>query len=182
MTALSLHAYPHVQRHYALLPHGAGMELGYGPIVVAREPMSRDELARVRISVPGKMTTAFLVLRLYLSEFEYREAPSTAFSTRAGGRARRRSADPRGPADVRGHGLHKVVDLGEWWLLETGLPLPLGVNAARATLGEALHELSSVLEKSIRAGLDNRTERSRTPVQFGRGLNAEQRTTSSGCT
>ena len=175
VTALSLHAYPHVQEHYALLPHGASMGSGYGPIVVAREPMSREQLSGVRITVPGKMTTAFLVLRLYLGDYAYREAPFDRIldQVREGG------ADAgllihEGQLTYEGLGLQKVVDLGEWWLLETGLPLPLGVNAARRDLGdEALHELSSVLAESIRAGLDNRTEALAYAGQFGRGLDAE---------
>ena len=175
VTALSLHAYPHVQEHYALLPHGASMGSGYGPIVVARAPMSREQLAGVRITVPGKMTTAFLVLRLYLGDYAYREAPFDRIldQVREGG------ADAgllihEGQLTYEGLGLQKVVDLGEWWLLETGLPLPLGVNAARRDLGdEALHELSSVLAESIRAGLDNRTEALAYAGQFGRGLDAE---------
>jgi len=175
VTALSLHAYPHVQQHYAVLPHGASMGSGYGPIVVAREPMSREQLADVRITVPGKMTTAFLVLKLYLGDYAYREAPFDRIldQVREGG------ADAgllihEGQLTYEGLGLQKVVDLGEWWLLETGLPLPLGVNAARRDLGDdALHELSSVLEESIRAGLGNRTEALAYAGQFGRGLDAE---------
>jgi 1,4-dihydroxy-6-naphthoate synthase len=175
VTAISLHAYPHVQEHYALLPHGASMGSGYGPIVVAREPMSREQLGGVRISVPGKMTTAFLVLRMYLGDFEYREAPFDRILDQV----REGQADAgllihEGQLTYDGLGLHKLVDLGEWWLLETGLPLPLGVNAARRDLGdEALRELSSVLEESIRAGLDNREEALSYAGRFGRGLDAE---------
>jgi 1,4-dihydroxy-6-naphthoate synthase len=175
VTALSLHAYPYVQGHYALLPHGASMGSGYGPIVVSREPMTRNELADVRISVPGKMTTAYLVLRLYLGDFESREAPFDRILDQV----REGQADAgllihEGQLTYKGLGLQKVVDLGEWWLLETGLPLPLGVNAARRDLGEdALRELSAVLAESIRAGLDNRKEALSYAGQFGRGLDAE---------
>jgi 1,4-dihydroxy-6-naphthoate synthase len=175
VTAISLHAYPHVQQHYALLPHGASMGSGYGPVVVAREPMSREQLGGVRISVPGEMTTAFLVLRMYLGDFEYGEAPFDRILDQV----REGQADAgllihEGQLTYDGLGLHKVVDLGEWWLLETGLPLPLGVNAARRDLGEdVLRELSSVLEASIRAGLDNREEALSYAGGFGRGLDAE---------
>ena len=175
VTALSLHSYPYVQGRYALLPHGASMGSGYGPVVVAREPMSKEQLAEVRITVPGKMTTAFLVLRLYLGDFEYREAPFDRILDQV--------REGRGDAGLLIHegqltyaalGLEKVVDLGEWWLLETGLPLPLGVNVARRDLGEdALSELSAVLAESIRAGLDNRQEALAYAGQFGRGLDAE---------
>jgi 1,4-dihydroxy-6-naphthoate synthase len=175
VTALSLHAYPYVQEHYALLPHGASMGSGYGPIVVAREPMSKQELAGVRISVPGKMTTAFLVLRLYLGEFEYQEAPFDRILDQVReGRAEAGLLIHEGQLTYAGLGLEKVVDLGEWWLLETGLPLPLGVNAARRDLGSAaLSELSAVLEESIRAGLENREEALAYAGQFGRGLDPE---------
>jgi 1,4-dihydroxy-6-naphthoate synthase len=175
VTALSLHAFPHVQEHYALLPHGASMGSGYGPVVVAREPMAKDELAGVRISVPGKTTTAFLVLRLYLGDFEYREAPFDRILDQVReGRSDAGLLIHEGQLTYERLGLHKIVDLGEWWLLETGLPLPLGVNAARRDLGEdALHELSAVLEESIRTGLDNREEALAYAGQFGRGLDAE---------
>ena len=175
VTALSLHAYPFVQEHYTLLPHGASMGSGYGPIVVSREPMSKDELAGLRISVPGKMTTAFLVLRLYLGDFEYRETPFDRILDQVReGRADAGLLIHEGQLTYEGLGLHKVVDLGEWWLLETGLPLPLGVNAARRDLGDdALRELSSVREASIRAWLENRQEALAYAGQFGRGLDSE---------
>jgi 1,4-dihydroxy-6-naphthoate synthase len=175
VTALSLHAYPYVQDHYALLPHGASMGSGYGPIVVAKQPMSKDQLAGVRISVPGRMTTAFLVLRLYLGDFEYREAPFDRILEQVvEGRADAGLLIHEGQLTYGSHGLEKVVDLGEWWLLETGLPLPLGVNAARRDLGEdVLRELSAVLEESIRSGLENRQEALAYAGQFGRGLDAE---------
>jgi 1,4-dihydroxy-6-naphthoate synthase len=175
VTALSLHAYPYVQDRYALLPHGASMGSGYGPIVVAREPMSREDVGRVRISVPGKMTTAFLVLRLYLGEFEYREAPFDRILDQVrDGVADAGLLIHEGQLTYSSLGLEKVVDLGEWWLLETGLPLPLGVNVARRDLGEpALTELSAVLAESIRAGLDNRSEALAYAAQFGRGLDAD---------
>jgi 1,4-dihydroxy-6-naphthoate synthase len=175
VTALSLHAYPYVQNHYALLPHGASMGSGYGPIVVSRQPMTRNELAAVRISVPGKMTTAYLVLRLYLGDFDSREAPFDRILDQVrDGQADAGLLIHEGQLTYEGLGLQKVVDLGEWWLLETGLPLPLGVNAARRDLGEdALRELSAVLAESIRAGLDNRKEALSYAGQFGRGLDAE---------
>jgi 1,4-dihydroxy-6-naphthoate synthase len=175
VTALSLHAFPYVQERYALLPHGASMGSGYGPIVVAREPMTREELGRVRITVPGRMTTAFLVLRLYLGDFEYREAPFDRILDQVrDGQSEAGLLIHEGQLTYAGHGLEKVVDLGEWWLLETGLPLPLGVNAARRDLGaETLSELSGVLEESIRAGLDNREEALAYAGQFGRGLDPE---------
>jgi 1,4-dihydroxy-6-naphthoate synthase len=175
VTALSLHAYPFVQERYALLPHGASMGSGYGPIVVAREPLSREQLAGTRISVPGRMTTAFLVLRLCLGEFDYREAPFDRILDQVvEGQADAGLLIHEGQLTYGLRGLEKVIDLGEWWLLETGLPLPLGVNVARRDLGEeALREVSAVLEASIRAGLANRREALAYAGQFGRGLDPE---------
>ncbi|MDQ3992386.1 MAG: ABC transporter substrate-binding protein [Actinomycetota bacterium] len=172
VTALSLHAYPFVQDRYGLLPHGASMGAGYGPVVVSREHMTRDELRNVEIAVPGKMTTAFLLLRLYLGDFAYREVPFDQIMDEV---CEKRAAAGllihEGQLTYGSLGLRKVVDLGEWWLLETGLPLPLGVNVARRDLGgEALGRLSRVLEGSIRAGLDNRAEALAYARRWARGL------------
>ena len=171
-TAISLHAYPFVQDKYMLLPHGASMGSGYGPVVVSREPLSADRLREVEIAVPGRMTTAFLVLRLYLGEFRYREVPFDRILDEVKtGRAEAGLLIHEGQLTYGAEGLQKSVDLGEWWLLETGLPLPLGVNVARRDLGpEKLHDLSEVLRASIQAGLDNRAEAMEYALGFGRGL------------
>jgi 1,4-dihydroxy-6-naphthoate synthase len=175
VTAISLHSYPFVQERYILLPHGASMGAGYGPIVVAREPLSDDDLRRVEVAVPGRMTTAFLGLRLRLGEFAWREVPFDEIMDEViSGRAEAGLLIHEGQLTYAAAGLQKVVDLGEWWLAETGLPLPLGVNVARRDLGaEALGELSAVLAESIRAGLDNRERALEYALQFGRGLDDE---------
>jgi 1,4-dihydroxy-6-naphthoate synthase len=172
VTAISLHAYPFVQDRYVLLPHGASMGSGYGPVVVARRSMTKGELHDVEIAVPGKMTTAFLVLRLYLGEFRYRVLPfDQILEAVRDGEAEAGLLIHEGQLTYADEGLQKVVDLGEWWLLETGLPLPLGANVARRDLGEErLHELSEVLAESIAAGLANREEAMLYALQFGRGL------------
>jgi 1,4-dihydroxy-6-naphthoate synthase len=175
VSALSLHAYPFVQDRYVLLPHGASMGNGYGPIVVAREPISKRRLREAEIAVPGRMTTAFLVLRLYLGDFRFREVPFDQILDEVrSGRADAGLLIHEGQLTYASEGLAKLADLGEWWLLETGLPLPLGVNVARRDLGEsALHELSEVLEDSIRCGLENRREALGYALRFGRGLDPE---------
>ncbi len=173
VTAISLHTYPFVQERYVILPHGASMGSGYGPVVVAREPLTRSDLAGVEIAVPGRMTTAFLVLRLYLgADFHYREVPfDRILEEVAEGRAEAGLLIHEGQLTYKRHGLRAVVDLGEWWLLETGLPLPLGINVARRDLGdEPLGELSEVLAESIRTGLASREEALEYALQFGRGL------------
>ncbi len=172
VTALSLHAYPFVQDRYALLPHGASMGRGYGPIVVAREPVPIAELPRLEIAIPGRMTTAFLALRLAIGDYPYRELPFDEIleAVQAGDVAAGLLIH-EGQLTYAEAGLVKVLDLGEWWLEETGLPLPLGVNVARRDLGEdVLHRISEALRDSIQAGLDNRQEALRYAMEFGRGL------------
>ena len=173
-TAISLAAYPFVQSDYALLPHGASIGAGYGPIVVGREPMSREELVQTEIVVPGAMTTAFLTLRLVLGEFAYRELAFEDIPEEvASGRAAAGLLIHEGQLTFESYGLVKSLDLGEWWLLETGLPLPLGVMVGRRDLGEdVLHEVSEVLGEAIRCALDNRAEALEYALQFGRGIDA----------
>jgi len=173
VTALSLHAYPFVQDRYAILPHGASMGSGYGPIVVSAEPLSHAELRGLEIAVPGRMTTAFLVLRMFLGgDYRFREVPFDEIIDEVkSGRAKAGLLIHEGQLTYETHGLHAVVDLGEWWLLETGLPLPLGINVARRDLGEdMLHDLSEVLRASIAAGLESREEALSYALQYGRGL------------
>ena len=175
VTAISLHAYPFVQDRYALLPHGASMGSGYGPVVVARRAMTKDELREVEIAVPGTMTTAFLVLRMYLGDFAYRVVPFDQIDDEVkSGAAEAGLLIHEGQLTYEAEGLKKVVDLGEWWLLETGLPLPLGANVARRDIGaDRLHDLSEVLAESIAAGLANRREAMEYALGFGRGLDSE---------
>jgi 1,4-dihydroxy-6-naphthoate synthase len=171
-TAMSLASYPLVQDKYAILPHGASMGSGYGPVVVGTRALSPDELRATEIVVPGEMTTAFLTLRLFLGEFPYRVmAFDEILPEVLEGRAEAGLLIHEGQLTYASLGLEKSVDLGEWWLLETGLPLPLGINVARRDLGEeTLHELSEVLRESIRAGLENREEAMQYAMQFGRGI------------
>jgi 1,4-dihydroxy-6-naphthoate synthase len=174
VTALSLAAYPFVQEDYALLPHGASIGSGYGPIVVARKPLSRDELAEHEIVVPGAMTTAFLALRLVVGDVRYREMSFEDIPEEvASGRAEVGLLIHEGQLTFEDFGLQKVLDLGEWWLLETGLPLPLGVNVIRRDLGEeVLHDVSEILREAIQCGLDNRAEALEYALQFGRGIDS----------
>ena len=176
VTAISLHTYPFVQDHYVLLPHGASMGDGYGPVVVSKEPLTVEELAGVEIAVPGKMTTSFLILRLFLGQdFSYREVPfDRIMSEVAEGRADAGLLIHEGQLTYKQEGFRKVVDFGEWWRDECDLPLPLGVNVARRDLGEeTLKKLSNVLRASIEVGLENRVEALEYAMQFGRGLDSE---------
>jgi 1,4-dihydroxy-6-naphthoate synthase len=176
VTAISLHTYPFVQDRYVILPHGASMGSGYGPVVVSKRPLEKGDLREIEIAVPGRMTTAFLTLGLYLdSEFRFREVPFDRIMDEVEeGRAEAGLLIHEGQLTYGRRGLELVVDLGEWWLLETGLPLPLGINVARRDLGDdVLPELSDVLRDSIRAGLANRDEALEYALQYGRGLSTE---------
>jgi 1,4-dihydroxy-6-naphthoate synthase len=174
VTALSLAAYPFVQEDYVLLPHGASIGSGYGPVVVARKSLTRDELDGHEIVVPGTMTTSFLALRLVLGDFRHRELAFDEIPDEvASGRADVGLLIHEGQLTFEDYGLVKVLDLGEWWLLETGLPLPLGVNVARRDLGDrVLDDVSEVLREAIQCGLDNRAEALEYALQFGRGIDA----------
>jgi 5,8-dihydroxy-2-naphthoate synthase len=171
VTAISLAAYPFVQEDYALLPHGASIGTGYGPVVVARTPGNLEDLRGKEIVVPGAMTTAFLTLRLVLgADQPFRELPFEQIPDEvASGRADYGLLIHEGQLTFSDLGLHKVLDLGEWWLLETGLPLPLGVNVVRRDV-ERLEDLSDVLAEAIRCGLEHRDEALEYALQFGRGI------------
>src|SRR6478735_6339469 len=175
VTAMSLATYPLVHERYALLAHGASIGSGYGPIVVAREPLTLDELRRLEIVVPGTLTTAFLVLKMALGgEFAHRVMPFDRILPEvAAGRARAGLLIHEGQLTYRDEGLAKCLDLGEWWLLETGLPLPLGVNTVRRDLGaRALRDVSAILRESIDAALEHREEALEYALGFGRGMDA----------
>jgi 1,4-dihydroxy-6-naphthoate synthase len=173
VTALSAAAYPVVQDRYVLFPHGASMGAGYGPIVVAREELSRGRLQRTRIAIPGRLTTAYLTLRMYLGgEFLHDVMPfDEILPAVADGRVDAGLLIHEGQLTYADSGVRKCIDLGEWWLLETGLPLPLGVNTIRRDLGaETTATVSTVLQEAIRAGLSQRREALAYARRFGRDI------------
>ncbi|MBV8064082.1 MAG: ABC transporter substrate-binding protein [Actinobacteria bacterium] len=173
VTAMSLATYPLVHERYALLPHGASMGSGYGPIVVAKEKLTLEQLRDEEIVVPGTLTTAFLVLRMALGgELASRVLPfDRILDEVASDRARVGLLIHEGQLTYADAGLEKCLDLGEWWLLETGLPLPLGVNTIRRDLGgEAMRKISDVLRESIDAALTHREQALEYALGFGRGL------------
>ncbi len=170
VTAISAGAYPHVADLYVLLPHGASMGDGYGPIVVARDEIDLDD---VEIVIPGRLTTAYLVLRLALGEPRVRELPFDQILDEVrSGRADAGLLIHEGQLTYADAGLRKLLDLGAWWQQETGLPLPLGVNVARRDL-ERFDDVSDVLGEAIRIGLENREEALAYAERFGRGIDRE---------
>jgi 1,4-dihydroxy-6-naphthoate synthase len=177
VTAMSLATYPFVTDRYKLLPHGASMGSGYGPVVVAPRELSLDELRATEILVPGERTTAYMVLRLALGgDFAHRSLrfdeilPAVVRGEGAAG-----LLIHEGQLTYRDSGLVKCLDLGEWWLLETGLPLPLGVNTIRRDVGDpAMRDVSAILRESIDAALEHREAALEYALGFGRGMDAER--------
>lgn len=172
VTAVSFHAYAYVADRYALLPHGASMGDGYGPMVVARTACRPEELRGKPIAVPGTLTTAYLALRLWDPGLECTAIPfDQIMDAVQGGRAEAGLIIHEGQVTYESVGLHKVVDLGEWWLRETGLPLPLGGNVIRKDLGpELMRRVSQVLRESIRYGLAHREEALEYALRFARDM------------
>jgi len=172
VTAVSFHAYAYLSERYALLPHGASMGDGYGPMIVARQPMPPDSLGGKRIAVPGKLTTAVLALGLWRPGLEQVVVPFDQIPDAVlAGRVDAGLIIHEGQVTYRSLGLHKIIDLGEWWTAETGLPLPLGGNVIRKDLGaELMRRVSRVLRESIQYGLAHRTDALAHAMQYGRDL------------
>ncbi|MBK7993578.1 MAG: ABC transporter substrate-binding protein [Blastocatellia bacterium] len=174
VTAISFHAYAYLADKYALLPSGASMGDNYGPMVIARKPFTKEELKNQKIAVPGTMTTAYLALRLYMSEFEYEVVPFDQIIDQvSSGKFEAGLIIHEGQLTYERSGLHKIVDLGEWWFERTGLPLPLGGNVIRRDLEPALRKrVSDLLKASIQYSLDHRKEALDYALQFARDLDA----------
>ncbi len=177
LSAVSIHGYAYVTDKYALCPCGASMGDNYGPMVVAREPGSIDSLRGKRIAVPGTLTTAFLTLKLLLGDsFTYGVEPFDAILDLVeAGKYDAGLIIHEGQLTYATQGLHLIVDLGKWWMDETGLPLPLGGNVIRKDLGkQAMHEVNALLKQSIEYGLKHRQEALDHALQYGRNLDNRQ--------
>jgi len=160
VTALSVHTYAYVSRDYALLPHGASIGDQYGPIVVTNKPMSMEDLKEKKFAVPGELTTAFLSLCLCMKKFNYEVVPfDQIFNAVKSGKVDAGLIIHEGQLTFEQEGFYKALDLGEWWYAQTGLPLPLGVNAVRKDLGESTcTRISNYLRQSINYGLEHRND------------------------
>jgi 1,4-dihydroxy-6-naphthoate synthase len=173
VTAVSLHAYAHLLDQYALLPSGCSMGDRYGPMVVARQPMTIEELKTARIAVPGTLTTAFLTLRLLLPDgFTYEVVPfDQILGAVAEGRFDAGLIIHEGQLTFQNQGLHLIVDLGVWWMARTGLPLPLGGNVVRRNLGpDLVRQISRLLKESIRYSLAHRGEALDYALRYARDM------------
>ena len=177
ITAISIHAYAYVLNDYALLRSGASMGDNYGPMLVGKRLFTRDELPACKIAVPGLMTSAFLALQLFLGlpkeKLNYIVVPfDRIFDALARGEADVGLIIHEGQLTYAGEGLVLSADLGQWWFAETGgLPLPLGGNAVKKSLGKkVIAELSDFLHASIKYGLDHRAAGVAHALPLGRGL------------
>jgi 1,4-dihydroxy-6-naphthoate synthase len=172
ITAISFHAYPYVSERYALMPCGGSIGDGYGPLLVAREPLSPERLAEATVAVPGTLTTAYLALKLAAPGARTRVVPFDRILDEVReGRADCGLVIHEGQLTYSGHGLHRVLDLGAWWKEETGLPLPLGGNAVRRDLGpEWMARLTRLVRETVRYSLDHRAEALEHAMTFARGM------------
>ena len=172
VSAISFHAYAYLSDKYALLSSGASMGRNYGPVVVSGKRMQAQSLAGKTVAIPGTLTTAFLVLRLFEPDIKYQVVSFDKILDEVhSGKYEAGLLIHEGQLTYREMGLHKVIDLGEWWQEETGLPLPLGGNVIKRDLGEKMMErVSRDIKKSIRYALDHRDEALAYAMQFSRGL------------
>jgi 1,4-dihydroxy-6-naphthoate synthase len=178
VTAISVHAYAYVSKHYRLLPHGASMGEKYGPMVVAREALDPARLPSLRVAVPGAWTSAFLELQLAVGRIA--EPIITPFDeildVVAEGKVDAGLVIHEGQLTYESQGLVNILDLGIWWdELTGGLPLPLGANAVRRDVGDdaTLRRLSHLLRDSIAYALDHRKPALEHAEKFGRGLDMD---------
>jgi 1,4-dihydroxy-6-naphthoate synthase len=172
VTAISFHVYPYIQEQYALMACGGSVGEGYGPMIVAARPYNLDEIRSVRIAVPGTMTTAYLALKLFAPEIETAVVPFDQIIPEVlAGNYSAGLIIHEGQLTYPRSGLSRILDLGAWWREETGLPLPLGGNAIRRSLGDAtMQTVTQALKDSIQYGLDHREQALEYAMQFGRDL------------
>jgi 1,4-dihydroxy-6-naphthoate synthase len=172
VTAISFHAYAYISDKYMLLPHGASIGDNYGPVLVSREPAKASEISSLKIAVPGTLTSAFLALRIFNPDFQYEVVPfDKIIAAVQTGQCDAGLLIHDGQLFYESIGLHKVLDLGEWWHERTGLPLPMGGNAIRRELGpEIIRQVSHCLRESIRYSLTNRDDALEYAMQFARDM------------
>jgi 1,4-dihydroxy-6-naphthoate synthase len=175
VTAISFHAYPYIQEHYALMTCGGSVGEGYGPMIVAPRACSQSEIKRKRIAIPGKLTTAYLALKLFAPAIETEVVPfDQIIPSVLQGKYEAGLIIHEGQLTYDQSGLHRIVDLGKWWLQMTGLPLPLGGNAIRRSLGpELISSVSTALRDSIQYALDHREQALAYAMQFARDLDPQ---------
>jgi 1,4-dihydroxy-6-naphthoate synthase len=173
VTAVSIHAYAHLDDNYALLGSGASMGDGYGPVLVAREPVSSDQLGSLSVAIPGRLTSASLALKMWNPALQtVTRSFDEIMPAVSSGDVDAGVVIHEGQLTWEDEGFHKIVDLGVWWAEETdGLPLPLGGNVIRRDLGEEMcKRVAALLKQSIEYSLANRDQALDYALDYGRGL------------
>jgi len=172
VTAISFHAFPYIQEKYSLMSCGGSVGDGYGPMIVSTRPFTQDEIKRRKIAVPGKLTTAYLALELFAPGIEVEVVPFDQIIPQIlEGKHEAGLIIHEGQLTYANDGLIKLLDLGQWWREQTNLPLPLGGNAIRRSLGaETLLTTTNALRDSIQHALDHREEALEYAMQFARDL------------
>ncbi len=172
VTAVSFHAYPYLQQNYSLMNCGSSFGEGYGPMLVATRKIPATDIRKLRIAIPGTLTSAYLTLKLYAPDIQTfvvdfdKIIPAVASGEYDAG-----LLIHEGQLTYGNDGLHKILDLGQWWRTETGLPLPLGGNAIKRSLGaEAMLATTHAVRDSIQHALDNRDQALEYAMQFARDL------------
>jgi 5,8-dihydroxy-2-naphthoate synthase len=175
VSAISFHAYAYIADKYVLLPHGASIGDNYGPVLVSKELAKAEDISKLKIAVPGTLTSAFLALRIFNPDFQYEVIPfDKIIDAVQSGRCDAGLLIHEGQLFYESIGLHKILDLGEWWHEKTGLPLPMGGNAIRRDLGpEIIHQVSECLRDSIRYSLANREDALEYAMQFARDMDTD---------
>lgn len=172
VTAISFHAYPYVQKSYTLMGCGGSVGEGYGPMVVASKKLAPADLGKIKIAVPGTLTTAFLALKIFNPQIETEVVPfDQIIPAILAGKYDAGLIIHEGQLTYSSSGLYKVVDLAIWWREQTGMMLPLGGNAIRRSLGAEAHKvISKALRDSIQHALDHRDAALEYAMQFARDL------------
>ena len=175
VTAISFHAYPYIQHNYALLPSGGSVGEGYGPMIIATHSYSADEIKKVRVAVPGTLTTAYLTLKLFAPEIETVVVPFDQIIPQVlEGKHEAGLIIHEGQLTYSKSGLFRILDLGKWWREQQQLPLPLGGNAIRRALGpELMASVASAIRDSIQYALDHRESALEYAMQFARDLDPQ---------
>jgi len=174
VTAISFHAYPYLQQNYTLMGCGGSVGEGYGPMIVSSKPLALEDLGRIKIAIPGTLTTACLALKIFNPELKTEVVPfDKIIPAIQAGTYEAGLIIHEGQLSYSSSGLKKVLDLGAWWRETTGLMLPLGGNAIRRSLGAAAHKIiSKALRDSIQHALDHREQALEYALQFARDLDA----------
>jgi 1,4-dihydroxy-6-naphthoate synthase len=172
VTAISFHAYPYLQQNYTLMGCGGSVGEGYGPMIVSTKPLALEDLSRIKIAVPGTLTTAYLALKIFNPAIKTEVVPfDQIIPAILAGTYDAGLIIHEGQLTYSSSGLYKVLDLGVWWRETTGLVLPLGGNAIRRSLGAASHKIiSQALRDSIQHALDHREQALDYAMQFARDL------------